>query len=146
MSDQLLDPAKLFLLISLLSKDRKISHNGKSFMKELILRRDTRLSAVLANFEQQRMGDGQFLEAIHELITEESMILYNDLFNDTSLEVGKTLSKEERDDKNLHGEKSLIYGEVEYQSFYRVLRKLDIAAGSTFYDLGSGTSYPVLLI
>jgi hypothetical protein len=60
------------------------------------------------------------------------------------LEVGKTLSKGERDDKDLNEEKSLIYGEVDYSSFYRVLRKINPAAGGTFYDLGSGTGKAVI--
>ena len=36
--------------------------------------------------------------------------------------------------------KSLIYGEVEFESFYRVLRKINPEPGLIFYDLGSGTS------
>lgn len=97
------------------------------------------------------MGDGSFLEQIHDLILEEAQSFYEDLFSDTSLEgiiedwmirdwllifiilinisVGKTLSKEERDRRNLSGEKSLIYGEVEFNSFYRVLRKINPAPG-----------------
>lgn len=43
--------------------------------------------------------------------------------------VGKTLSKDERDRKKLGAEKSLIYGEVEFNSFYRVLRKINPAPG-----------------
>jgi len=65
--------------------------------------------------------------------------LYNELFVDTSVEIGKALSKSEREKKNLNEEKSLIYGEVEFDSFYRVLRKINPAPGLTFYDLGSGT-------
>jgi hypothetical protein len=38
---------------------------------------------------------------------------------------------------------SLIYGEVDYHSFYRVLRKINPPAGGTFYDLGSGTGKAV---
>lgn len=34
---------------------------------------------------------------------------------------------------------SLIYGEVEFNSFYRVLRKINPEPGLIFYDLGSGT-------
>ncbi len=34
---------------------------------------------------------------------------------------------------------SLIYGEVEFDSFYRVLRKINPPPGLVFYDLGSGT-------
>ena len=39
----------------------------------------------------------------------ESQTLYNELFFDTSLEVGKTLSKKERDVKDLAQEKVFIY-------------------------------------
>lgn len=98
---------------------------------ELILRRDSRVGLLLKKFEVQSAGDSSFLEALHELISEnleticatpsscihtavaiavfttvlESQTLYNELFFDTSLEVGKTLSKKERDDKNLAQEK-----------------------------------------
>jgi len=34
---------------------------------------------------------------------------------------------------------SLIYGEVEFHSFAKVLRKISAPKGSVFYDLGSGT-------
>eukprot|EP01041_Mallomonas_annulata_P000761 gene761-1448_t len=137
------DPAKLLLLAALLSKDRIISCNAKSFLKELILRRDPRLLDLLKRFESKETGDNAFMEKIHELIEDESQALFNELFAETSLELGKTLSKEERDRKHLNDEKSLIYGEVDYSSFYRVLRKINPAPGGTFYDLGSGTGKAV---
>ena len=99
------DPAKLLLLVSLLAKDRAISHNAKAFIKELVLRRDPRLQVLLDTFETKETSDGNFLEQLHDLIMEESIILFNELFADTSLEVGKTLSKNERDAKKLHNEK-----------------------------------------
>lgn len=129
---------------------------------------------------------------------EESQLTYNSLFYDTSLEVGKSLSKNERDSENLshekvcilywqlntmrivqiyadckfstlvllsfttlhhitlyhltlfnmlcHAKQSLIYGEVDYNSFYRVLRKINPRPGLVFYDLGSGTSKVCLII
>lgn len=43
----------------------------------------------------------------------------------------------------LNNEKSLIYGEVEFPSFYRILRKINPQPGLTFYDLGSGTGKAV---
>eukprot|EP00607_Mallomonas_marina_P010066 CAMPEP_0182417376 /NCGR_PEP_ID=MMETSP1167-20130531/1836_1 /TAXON_ID=2988 /ORGANISM="Mallomonas Sp, Strain CCMP3275" /LENGTH=465 /DNA_ID=CAMNT_0024590893 /DNA_START=53 /DNA_END=1450 /DNA_ORIENTATION=- len=137
------DPAKLLLLAALLAKDRIISSNAKSFLKELILRRDPRLLELLRRFESKETGDNAFMESIHDLIEDESHSLYNELFSDTTLELGKTLSKEERDMKNLNDEKSLIYGEVDYTSFYRVLRKINPVAGGVFYDLGSGTGKAV---
>jgi hypothetical protein len=42
-------------------------------------------------------------------VEDEAMALYNELFSDTSLEVGKTLSKRERDEKNLNHEKVNAY-------------------------------------
>eukprot|EP01031_Cornospumella_fuschlensis_P034472 gene34472-41734_t len=136
----LTEPAKCLLLVSLLTKDHIISNNGKSFLKELILRRDPRLTPLISAFEEkQTAGDVNFLEKIHELIVSEAQSVYDDLFSDTSLEVGKMLSKKEREVKNLTDEKSLIYGEVEFASFYRVLRKINPRPGLVFYDLGSGT-------
>ena len=73
----------------------------------------------------------------------EAEAAYNELFTDTSLEIGKSISKDERDKRNLNEEKSLIYGEVEFNSFYRILRKINPEAGLTFYDLGSGTGKAV---
>lgn len=109
----------------------------------MILRRDPRLIPLLTQFESKISGDNSFIEKIHDLILTESESLYLDLFVDTSLEVGKTLSKDEREKNQLSQEKSLIYGEVEYNSFYRVLRKINAKPGLVFYDLGSGTGKAV---
>jgi SAM-dependent methyltransferase len=57
--------------------------------------------------------------------------------------IGKTLSKSQREELDLNDEKSLIYGEVDYPSFYRILRKINAPKGSIFYDLGSGTGKAV---
>ena len=101
---------------------------------------DVRLRVLLKEFEAKSAMDTVFLENIHSLILEESENLFEELFYDTPLEVGKTLSKTERESQSLDEKnKSLIYGEVDYSSFYRVLRKLSPAPGLTFYDLGSGT-------
>jgi hypothetical protein len=133
-------PTRLLLLAHLLAKDGIITNNGKSFLKEMVLRRDPRLSDLMDTFENSSMdNDMDFLEKVHDLIAEESLSLFNELMSDTTLEVGKKLSKEERDQKNLNEQKSLIYGEVDFASFYRVLRKINVKPGGTFYDLGSGT-------
>jgi Histone methylation protein DOT1 len=62
-----------------------------------------------------------------------------------TLQKGKEISKSEREARDLTLDKSLIYGEVDYMSFARILRKLAPAAGSTFYDLGSGTGRAVFV-
>ena len=110
----------------------------------MILRRDSRVRILLSRFESQSTGDATFLDKINDLIEEESFSFYNECFSKCSLEMGKTLSKDERDKKALNEEKSLIYGEVDYHSFFRVLRKINPNKGGTFYDLGSGTGKAVL--
>ena len=40
---------------------------------------------------------------------------------------------------------SLIYGEVDFHSFARVLRKINPKPGCVFYDLGSGTAKAVFV-
>ena len=139
-TNNLAEPAKLLLLASILAKDRAISNNGKAFLKELILRRDPRLIKLLKKFETTESHNAEFLEQIHNLIREEANALYNELFVDTSLEVGKTLSKNELNKKNINDVKSLIYGEVEFPSFYNVLRKINSKPGLIFYVLGSFNS------
>ncbi len=109
---------------------------------EIILRRDPRLAELLKKFELTEPGDTSFLDRIHDLIgnkyskininlntliysflngaylllfaEDESFAVYNELYADTSLEVGKTLSKDERDRKNLGDEKVCFI----YATFY----------------------------
>jgi hypothetical protein len=140
------NPSRLLLLASLLARDGIITNNGKSFLKELVLRRDPRLGDLMKTFSTptSKDNDMDFLEKVNDLIAEESASLFNELMSETSLEVGKKLSKDERDSKNLNEQKSLIYGEVDYASFYRVLRKINAPPGGTFYDLGSGTGKAVM--
>jgi SAM-dependent methyltransferase len=142
-AEQLSDSAKLLLLASLLARDRVISNNGKAFLKELIIRKDPRVVDLLTNFERQGGDDVEVLEQISDVITEETECLFSDLFSYLSLEDAKTISKTEREEKNLSENKSLIYGEVDFNSFVKVLQKLGLPPGGLFYDLGSGSGRAV---
>ena len=62
------EPGKMLLLASLLAKQRVISNNAKAFLKELVLRRDSRLTSILQQFENKSSKDSEFLEELHELI------------------------------------------------------------------------------
>ncbi|CAM9911789.1 unnamed protein product, partial [Discosporangium mesarthrocarpum] len=138
------EPAQLLLLASLLAKDRSISHNGKAFLKELILRRDPRL---LEAFAPHGRGDTDLIDGVQRLIDAESQQMYNRLFSNYTLEAGKTLSKTERERRFLTADKSLIYGEVNFLSFVDILRRVSVLVnpypGGIFYDLGSGTGKAV---
>ena len=139
------EPAKLLLLANVLSKDRLITINGKAFLKELILSHDPRLKKVIDSFAVNDGKDTSFVNTIQELIDDQARKLYNYLFEQCTLERGKTTSKKEREQKGLNSQKSLIYGEVEFQSFGKVLRKLNLHAGGIFYDLGSGTGRAIFI-
>ena len=70
MGENLSEPARLLLLASLLSNERIISNNGKAFLKEMVLRRDLRLSTLLTRFEGKEVVDASFIEQVHEIIRE----------------------------------------------------------------------------
>ena len=114
------DPTKLYLLAALLVKDRVITSNGRGLLKELILRRDKRLLMLARDFEFKDYSDMIFVDAIHELIEAEAHAFYLDLFEECPLEVAKSLSKTEREVNDLDNEKSLIYGEIDFQYIFRV--------------------------
>ena len=72
--------------------------------------------------------------------------LFNYLYASCPLDVAKNVSKAERRMKELT-EKSLIYGEVEYDPFLEILKKVRPSGerGGIFYDLGSGAGRPVFI-
>ena len=65
---ELSEPARLLLLASLLATDKIISNNGKAFLKEMVLRRDPRLGALLSRFEDRETVDATFIDNVHEII------------------------------------------------------------------------------
>ena len=80
-------PAKSLLLGTLLARDRVLSLNSKAFLKELVLRRDPRVTELLRRFEGSGGVDAGFLDSVHGLVAEEARVLFDELFVDTSLEV-----------------------------------------------------------
>jgi len=68
------------------------------------------------------------------------------LFVDCSTSVAKTISQNEKKDKNLTGLSSLVYGEVLFSSLARVICKyVPLRPGMMFYDVGSGSGRGVML-
>lgn len=140
--------AKLYLLAALLAKDGVISSNGKALLKELILHRDVRLLDVLRCFEEEQTTDAELVSSIQGLIENKAMELLEELYSECSLEVAKSLSKSERESRSLNSNKSLIYGEVDFISFAKVLISLAPILSSkrrNFYDLGSGSGRAVMI-
>ncbi|KAJ8600349.1 hypothetical protein CTAYLR_000675 [Chrysophaeum taylorii] len=131
--------AKLYLLAALLAKDGVISQNGKAVMKELILARDPELVRLLERFEDSETSssDASLVNSINCLLESKAFEMLSDLYAECPLEVAKSLSKADRQGND---NKSLVYGEVDFSSFARVVRKLK---KKRFYDLGSGSGRAV---
>ena len=129
---------KLLLLASFLAKDGVLTANSKAFFKELILRRDHRLQALLERFQRPQMNDA-VLDEVHALVADEAQRHFERIFAHCSLDEAKILSKTERELRGQLQQKSLIYGEVDFRSFLAVLRRVPLQPGGIFYDLGSGT-------
>jgi len=119
-----------------------LARNSAGFIKELLLRGDVRLS----HFVKRCYNEGkdtlvQLHEHFQELIENESSKVFNSVYKDLTLQQAKMLSRNERNTtKELDITTSLTYGEIDYSSFYKILRRLGPCEGKTFIDLGSGTA------
>lgn len=120
---------QLYLLASILRKQGLITLKGQGLLKELILSRDPRLSTLPT--------DSRLVDAVQTLIESKAKEVYESTFDPYPLEVAKAISKKERTDSNQ------IYGEVDFDSFARILRK--VPRKGKFYDLGSGSGRAVVI-
>ena len=132
-------------LISLLVKDDIISLNQSSYLKYLCFRKDPRLLFQINRYINKSINFDILIENIDKLICNESNSLFDDIYIECTLAHGKLLSREERSTKKLQYS-SLTYGEIDYQNFYTILRRLNPipSSNSIFYDLGSGTGRAVI--
>ena len=58
---------------------------------------------------------------------------------------GIGISLKEREEKNIKS-KEFVYGEIEFDSFVKLLEKVKPSENDIFYDLGSGTGKPCIAI
>ncbi len=149
------DLARLHLRSSLLAERCLITKNAHALLKEAILRRDGRLLMIMCRLDSL----DSFVNAVQGFVEGDAHALFLELFKVCPLEMAKSLSKSERESNKLDDKKSLIYGEIDFQSvfpsyadcrivggatccryFARVMRKLRPLGSFKFYDLGSGSS------
>ena len=144
--------ARLLRFASQLVKNGVISQNAKGFLKGLILRKNPRALALLAQLDassssgcaegDQQLGSkntGTLLDAVHTLVALSADKLHVFLFaNFCDDERAKALSLAERSANGWGSDAALTYGEVDLRPLALLLRKLAPSAGTTFYDLGSG--------
>lgn len=71
--------------------------------------------------------------------------IYDSIFSSFPAYHGKQVSRRARETDGLTGS-SLVYGEIEFSSFFATMEKVDKFGGEkkVFYDLGSGAGKPVI--
>ncbi|GMH89849.1 hypothetical protein TrST_g9244 [Triparma strigata] len=149
------EQAKVLAILDFLSRDGIISRNAQSLLKELVLVNDPDMMSILPMIEGPEAGSEKgFISKLYALADRKAAEEFDRLFEDCSIEVAKSASKGERAEKELTKERSLIYGEVEFDSFAVVLRKIcsgfskDMAPmdrNKVFYDIGSGSGRAVMI-
>lgn len=123
-----------------------ISRNGSYFLRQALSKIFPESVDILdddAPFESDGLIDLQ--RKIYKLIVPEVETIYNELFSDAPYEVGKTLANEDRLSFKDSEQQSLLYGEIEFSSFVKLMKKFKPTTGGIFYDLGSGTGKAVII-
>eukprot|EP01029_Cantina_marsupialis_P031383 TRINITY_DN9022_c0_g1_i1.p1 TRINITY_DN9022_c0_g1~~TRINITY_DN9022_c0_g1_i1.p1 ORF type:complete len:404 (+),score=149.41 TRINITY_DN9022_c0_g1_i1:109-1320(+) len=146
------DLAKGLVGIRELANSGVISKNGKSLLKEMILRQS--LHEVQTNSVELIQScvdlDAEKIATLDSLITTQASHLFETLYSTVSLDDGKKMSRAEREQKGMLDVKNFVYGEVGFRSFVEVLSKIITDHGSLpkdakFCDLGSGTGRAVFI-
>ena len=121
-----------------------ISKNSSYFLNKSLQRNRPGIKEFLASEFSSDKGRVDIVRKAFEFISVEAEQTYTELFNDVPYEVGKTLANKDRLSSDNPGEQSLLYGEIEFGSFLKLLKKIKPSRGGIFYDLGSGTGKAVL--
>ena len=121
-------------------------NNSRSIMKDALLsgKCADRLKFLFWRFNRQQISQERLINELEKMFKRELKFICDDLFKNTSFQVGKELSNIERKKKELTTDKSLNYGEIDYYAFYdsiAILKQFGIKKTNDmiFYDLGSGT-------
>jgi SAM-dependent methyltransferase len=133
-----------YLLLIELAESSLFSKNVLGLLKDSFYAGEERLLFILMRLEKGSVNRTQAAVQVHEYTEKYTTQLLKEIFLDCSLEKGKQLSKQERLSMGL--DKSLTYGEIDFTSFYKVLRDIPEWANrqGVFYDLGSGTGRAVI--
>ena len=119
--------------------------NNLGLLKEALFAKDERLSFILRRYLNKSIDINTASKHVDEFLLKYSCNILDKIFECCSLQKAKAISNEERGLLN-NKEKSLTYGEIDFASFYKVLRDIPHWARKrgVFYDLGSGTGRAVI--
>jgi hypothetical protein len=133
-------------LWEVVSKDRALPSTYRKTLDDLQKENDvTLIQAVRMFITTEDLGE--LKDAVDGAVVDRLARKWDALFVDCSTSVAKTISQNEKKDKNLTGLSSLVYGEVLFSSLARVICKYIPFSrpNMVFYDVGSGSGRGVML-
>lgn len=122
-----------------LSTRGTISSNIRCLLKDFARTKEEPFFSTVVHVKQDGSRHVHHLE---DIIVSKARQSLEKIYKDCSYERAKDASLNERVLNNMHQD-SLVYGEVEYESFIHILRWIPVQRGGTFYDLGSGSGRAV---
>jgi len=132
-------------LWEIVSKDRSLPTTYRPTLDILMKERDATLVQAVRMFTSTN-DLGELRDAVDGAVVDRLARRWDTLFTDCSTSVAKTISQNEKKDKNLTGLSSLVYGEVLFSSLARVMCKyIPFRPNMIFYDIGSGSGRGVFL-
>lgn len=143
------DYESLLSVAGLLARYRLITRNERAFLKEVILDDEGRkeLTEIVGGADEvlANLADTELFAKVRKMILAKAYDATEALYERHGIDKAKKLSRSERAEKGQLGEKTLVYGEVDFHAFSEVLSGLMPPAGGTFYDLGSGTGRAIFV-
>ena len=120
--------------------------NSIALLKDSLFRGNERLVFLLRRYKNKSIDISTACSQVHDFLEKHSAELLTSIFKDCSLQKAKDISKADRSIIEPRNEKSFTYGEIDFTSFYRVLRDIPDWTNKrgVFYDLGSGTGRAVV--
>jgi len=127
------------------SKDRSLPSTYRPALDTLIKENDSTLIQAVRMYTSTH-DIGELKDAVDGAVVDRLARRWDALFVDCSTSVAKTISQNEKKDKNLTGLSSLVYGEVLFSSLARVMCKyIPFRPNMVFYDVSSGSGRGVFL-
>jgi hypothetical protein len=130
---------RFFSALNRVASKKSISRNGHALLKELV---QTKSNAFFEAVLSQRES-GWHVDHLDEILEGKVQSELECLFGHCSYEQARSASVKERSSQSMQ-DNSLVYGEVELDSFVKILRSIDAGRG-TFYDIGSGSGRAVFM-
>jgi SAM-dependent methyltransferase len=137
--DQQLSPSAIQYLAAVDQLQGTVTHNVQSLLKDLVhTKTDQFLDLIVRN------NGG--IDHLDDIVEGKVSMELTSLYEECSFITAKDASVSDIHRKENSNDNSLVYGEVEFESFLNLLQFFPKSKGGVFYDLGSGSGRAVFTV